>query len=152
MKKQGALPMFCNILENVRSSDHERLKGDISLDPVYSFLTEVSDSLAGIATEQYELISDPNVEEHEQGENFDVYMSTKENFLNDLMFSISERVGNKDICVDWSDSAKINTSDRYDYLAGLAKLSGEERTEAIKEFVKGFPSYPWEKFYWPNEK
>jgi hypothetical protein len=61
------------------------------------------------------------------------------------------RAGRNEIAVDWSDSATINAESRYNYLIGLAKLTGDERSEAIKQFVKEIPSYPWERFYWPKE-
>lgn len=150
MKKQGALPMFCHILENVRSSDHERLKGDIFSDSVYSFLKEVSDGLDGIAVAQYER-GEGSEQVDPMGEDLDVYLGSKNGFLSALMLSMEQRSGREELACSWSDSAKINTSERYDYLTSLANLKGDERADAIRNLVKEFPRYPWENFYWPNE-
>lgn len=151
LKKSGNLPIFCKIYENLRIKENERLKGDISSDPVYSFLLEVKDKLEQIVDEQYEQNPDSELVDS-GGQDWDMYIGSKSGFLANLISSIRNRSGREELACNWSDSAKINTSDRYGYLAGLANLKGEERTDAIKNLVKEFPSYPWETFYWPNEK
>jgi hypothetical protein len=151
LKKSGNLPLFCKIYENLQFPENERLLGDISSDPVYSFLTEVEKNVETIAMEQYE--RSPEYKEADTGDqDADVYLNSKESFLRSMISSIEYRSGLDKITCDWSSSAKINSPERYNYLAGLAKLVGEERSEAIKEFVREFPSYPWEVFSWPKEK
>ncbi|MEI7718984.1 MAG: hypothetical protein WCI72_03890 [archaeon] len=148
LKKKGELPLEFRVLENILNNSHPLVCGDISNDPAYKFLIEVSGQLDHIIAQQY--VRSEEFKEIDSGEDFDVYRGNKEDFLYGLLSSFTERSAIDSGC-DWSSAARINTESRYNYLVGLASLEGEGRQKAIEGFVKSFPNYFWDNFYWPNE-
>jgi hypothetical protein len=151
LKKKDALPIFCKVLDNIADGSREVLRAEAKSDPVYNFLFNVKQRLYDIASSQYSRGAD--FREVDSGsQDYEVYLSNKKNFLDGLMGSFELRGGGRNTLSDWSLAAKVNTEGRYIYLAGLASLEGKARNKAIRDFIKSFPIYAWDNFYWPNER
>jgi hypothetical protein len=129
--------LFCNILENINPSERARVKGDISCDPVYLFLIDVQKDLETIASSQYERSPDHH-EFDSGGQDFDIYLDQKQSFLDSLIDSITSRGGVEETLPSrWSKATVINTSERYNYLLGLANLPEPEKKSSNTKFCKG---------------
>jgi hypothetical protein len=150
LAKQGKLPIFCRVFDNIFDKSREVLRASESSDLVYSFLVDLKEDVSEIASQQYGR-SEAYKKSNEGKQDFGEYLSSKVGFLDAMIDSFRFRGENFQI-TDWSDSAVVNSDLRYNYLLSLANLNGEEKTKAVEELVSDFPSYPWENFYWPEEK
>ncbi len=149
LAKQGKLPIFCRVFDNVLDKSREVLRASESSDPVYSFLVDLKRDVEEIASQQYERSED--YKKSDEGEqDFGEYLSSKVGFLDAMIDSFIFRGENVQMCCDWSDLAVINNDRRYNYLLSIANLQGEEKKKSMEELVSDFPSYPWEGFSWPE--
>jgi len=160
LKSEGRLPIYCKILENIENESRERLLGDISQDPVYSFLKNLEENIEEIAyrrimsdykkskaesLEMYKNIDNPN--EVCGGEDMDVRLNTKDEFIGCLTSCFEDRSSSlSSMVLDWIEESRI-TEERYNWIENnIINGSYDEG-----EFVDELPSYAWEIGFWINK-